>query len=423
MTAAHAPVEAPTVQSAKRPKICFLGNINSMPLIYARELRSLGADVVMYFEADQNEQLHRPEARYAEYRQLPDWLRHLNVGVRSLFFAFPNVLRSRILRMLNEQQFDGFVLNGLFITLAPYLNAKRFALLAGADLDVYCDPASFRWRKLVGEFGAPRGLARSLVFSRLVHLQRKGLAACAGTNFFAEGINPNGDALLNDILPRSGNFRIQVRGVDTSMLAYVDGSDRTGDDTEFLIPVRMVWKEPLPAGLSRIENKKTDEMLKGFAEVRRRTALKPKLFIIEKGPHVSETKELLAKLEIADQVTWLREMSQSSLLEWYRRVDVVFDQLGEHMIGGIALDAMLIGRPVIANARPEIFVPLFGEPSPICHATNATDVAAHIGRLVNSPVVRRKMGLQCREYVTRNFNGTRTAEDMLEFFRGESSTP
>lgn len=397
-------------------KLAFLGNMNNMPLVYARELRALGHDVHFYVDAVPGETLNRPESRSSEYAQYPEWMIEERVRLPLISYAWGPILLRRLIHRINAENYDGIVLNGAPISLAPHLNAPKFAILGGADLDVLCDPQTPNLRKLVGTFGAYSGAIRSIVYRRFVRQQRRGLRACFGYNYFPEGIHPGGEQLLADIFKGLSPERIQIRGADVSQHLYVEASDRRGDDTIIFVPVRFLWREPLPAGFSEHENKRNDIIVHGLAQYISSSGRSPKIVFVEKGPDVQATKELAAFLGIAEKISWIPEMSMREVFSWYARADIVFDQLGEHMIGAVTVDTMLIGRPVITNARPEVFSKLISEPSPMCHARTPAEVSEWLGRLVDDPELRRDIGRRSHEFVHQYFNGQKTAEAIAKQF-------
>ena len=402
-------------------KIAFVGNMNNMPLMYARELRELGHDVDFHVDACRHETLHRPEHRYPEYRTYPEWMIDRPVRLPILAYGFPRLLLGGLLRRLEAGNYDGFVLDGLAVGLAADLPGRKFALLAGSDLDVICDPRSLDFAGFVRRFGAASGRLRHFLLSRLFVRQRAGLRACAGFSYFAEGINPRAEELLDDIYAGLAPYRLQVRGTDTGQLDYDPGSDRRGDDAVIFVPVRFLWREPLPAGFSPLENKRNDIIVRGLADYLRRSGRRPAICLVEKGPDVAATKALAAELGIADRLTWLKEMPQSEIFDWYRKADIVFDQLGDHIVGAVGLDSMLVGRPVIANLRPDVFDRLLPEPWPACHASTAAEVADWLERLVDDPGLRREIGRKSHDFVRAYYDKRLTGKALEQFFAGARS--
>ena len=117
---------------------------------------------------------------------------------------------------------------------------------------------------------------------------------------------------------------------------------------------------------------------------------------------------------LAANVTWLEELDQITLYEEYKNADIVSEHFGKGSIGMGALDAMAVGRPVIANSSPEIFARALGEPPPICHATTAEEVRGQLVRLAVDRNLREAIGKQSRSYVEKYCTPERAARIVLE---------
>ena len=85
----------------------------------------------------------------------------------------------------------------------------------------------------------------------------------------------------------------------------------------------------------------------------------------------------------------------------YKNADIVSEHFGKGSIGMGAMDAMAVGRPVIANGSPEIFTRALGETPPICHATTAEEVRCQLVRLAADRDWREAIGKQSRSYVEK----------------------
>jgi glycosyltransferase involved in cell wall biosynthesis len=107
-------------------------------------------------------------------------------------------------------------------------------------------------------------------------------------------------------------------------------------------------------------------------------------------------------------------MSQHEVIAACGEADIIFEQLGKSGVSMAGLDAMAIGRPVIANGRPEIVEPLIGEASPICQATTPVQVCAQLERLVVDPGLRQAVGAASRRYVEKHFSADSAAQNILK---------
>lgn len=400
-----------------RLKLAFVGNMNNMPLTYARVIRNLGHEIHFYVDAPPREKLHRPECRYKEYARYPEWMFDVHPPLPLVSYVFAQVFFSQLITRLNSQDYDGIVLDGLALSLGSHLAAPKFALLAGSDLDILCDPKSLNGRDFVRSSGVIKGLARLALHRLLLPRQRAGVRECGGFSYFPEGINPRGEELLDDIYQGQSPYRLQIRGTDVEQLGYVPPSERSGDAAIVFLGVRHLWREPLPAGFSSQENKRNDVAIRGIAEYLSQSQHRPRFVSVEKGPDVPASKALASELGIGEHLEWVAEMTQAEIFEWYRGSDIVIEQLGDHLPGAVAWDSMVTGRPVIANGRPELFQRAIPEPSPLCQASAPSEVAEWLHRLVSSPGTRREIGLASHRYVKEHLDMKDTAAALIAFFQ------
>lgn len=129
---------------------------------------------------------------------------------------------------------------------------------------------------------------------------------------------------------------------------------------------------------------------------------------------MQELEAVIAEEVLTDQVTWSDEMSLTEIWDRYAASDIVFDQLGGSAIGGVGLDAMATGRPVIANAQSEMFEKQFGEGAPICQAKTPEEVSAQLQRLVFDSAERERVGRAGRRYVEEHLDISRVVQVFLQ---------
>ncbi|HUY71662.1 MAG TPA: glycosyltransferase family 4 protein [Gaiellaceae bacterium] len=104
--------------------------------------------------------------------------------------------------------------------------------------------------------------------------------------------------------------------------------------------------------------------------------------------------------------------------ERYARADIVVDQLLVGWHGVFALEAMALGKPVVAQLDPEmvdVSAEGFGVRLPIVPATTETLVDA-LRPLVESPSLRRELGAESRAYVERVHDIDRIADRLLAIY-------
>lgn len=397
-----------------RLHIGFVGNTNNYPFSVARAFRDMGHEVVQF--VDSTERLNRPEGRYADMGvPYPDWIVDISSHrVRDMLFP---TSRQRTLKKALTR-FDLLVLNGQGMALASGAGRPAFCLLTGSDLEYMAN-----WASLSQEFTSSRkraswlrALLSASVFAGVVRRQRACIRRAFGVNYFAKTLAPVGDRLL-ETLGVGPDRRTAFMISDVSAIQPRARPVNAGQRLRVFNVARLNWQLPRPKHLSDLDMKGTDVLLRGFAQFAAVRDVQAELVLVGKGHDVSATKALAAQLGIDTMVTWLDEMTQAAVFEQYALADVVAEQLSTSVVGMGGLDAMAAGRPVIANARPEVFEKLIGEPSAVLQATTSEEVCIHLCRLADDPVYRADVGRQSRDYVERHFSPRAAALQILDRWR------
>ena len=133
------------------------------------------------------------------------------------------------------------------------------------------------------------------------------------------------------------------------------------------------------------------------------------------------TAEVLAACEQLDLDLRLVEgLDHREAFERYRAADLVVDQLNAGWYGVFAIEAMALGKPVVAFLHEEAVrrtEEAFGVEVPIVHATKETlpDV---LEGLVSAPEELRRIGAASRAYVERVHDLARVADRLLDLYAG-----
>ncbi len=405
----------------KKFRIAFVGNVNCMPFSYAQEIKRLGHEVVFFISNTRTEKLHRPEFRFS-YISYPyeDWIKEIDTPKRDMEFIFPSGSLAKLISHLKAGDYDAVVLNGTWHKLANHFkesdHIQVVSLFSGADIDVMAD-----YNNVISSlFLSSRFIDLLKVPIRLLEVwfHRRGIRRASLVNYYPEGVSLVGDMLITQIMRGKSFYRLQIRGMVTELVNYCPASNRTGADVVVFNLARFLWKEPLPKGYTSAENKRNDIMLKGIAEYYKKTGVPIKVILIEKGAQLEETKALIDDLSISHLISWHKEMTFQEILHFYEMSDIVFDQLGNHFVSG-GMDAMLTGRPVIGNGRPEVFTKLVGQPLPICQANCVDDVVKWLEVLVDNPELRRSIGVNSRAYILKHINSVDTSRQIIKHLEGK----
>jgi glycosyltransferase involved in cell wall biosynthesis len=106
--------------------------------------------------------------------------------------------------------------------------------------------------------------------------------------------------------------------------------------------------------------------------------------------------------------------------ERYARADIVVDQLNAGWHGVFALEAMALGKPVVAHLKPGVVersAEAFGIRVPIVPATKET-LADALRPLVEDVALRQRLGAESRAYVERVHDIDRVADRLVALYAG-----
>jgi len=391
-------------------KIGFFGNTNNYPFMLAQALRELGHDVVLVVTSQ--ELLNRPESRYPEFKQAyPNWIVDVaHLSEWDLIALSPSL--APVLDVLSTC--DALVLNFTGPSLWPLLRRPAIALLTGSDLEHYANFATVEVRSANWDPAYKASADGQLNLNLLrdfVERQREGIREAVAVRYFPRGLVPAGDAMLDE-LGVSDAKRVFLLSAELELVKPT--SAPSNNPIRIFCATRLTWKPPIEPGRSLLDYKGSDIMIRGLGLFYRETGVRLDIQLVRKGLHVAETEQLIVEEGLTDQVTWSGEMSLAAVWAEYRRSDIVIEQLGNSTIGSAGLEAMAAGRPVIGNARTEMFEGHFGRPSPICQAQTAVEVCAQLKRLVSNPAKREKIGMLGRRFVEEHCSPRRATQTCLD---------
>ena len=120
----------------------------------------------------------------------------------------------------------------------------------------------------------------------------------------------------------------------------------SSDKTIFFFQVsHLDWKVTDPAK-NRNSSKGNDRFIRAFARAVK-AGLLAKCIILDRGPDREIAKQLIRDLGVEDRFIWKPPLSRDELVEEYFKADVIVDQFDIGGLGGIAMEAMSAGKPVM----------------------------------------------------------------------------
>ncbi len=391
-------------------KIGIFGNTNNYPLLLAGGLRQLGHEVALV--VNRKERLHRPESKFPELEHgYPPWILDCSDLPEEDFIAgSPRI--GEVLNFLAGTS-DGLLLNHLGPSLLEFCPLPAVAIMTGSDVTYYANPRSgeTRLRDCSDAYrDSPGGRLGAATWLEFVSRQRRGILAANKVSAAFPGLVPQIDDILADIgVTAAQRDFIYLAETDVAPVAR----NRANGRLRVVNGARLNWKKPLPAGFCSIDHKGTDILLEGFARFVSAGG-DAELVMFRKGLHVPDTERLVDALDLAGHVTWRDELSLKDFSAELASADIVCDQVGDSFPGMVALDAMALGVPVIANFRPDLLERCYREPMTGCQASSPEEVALHLAALAGSPRTRASAGRAARAFARKHLSPAANAGRCLQ---------
>ncbi len=145
--------------------------------------------------------------------------------------------------------------------------------------------------------------------------------------------------------------------------------------------------------------KGNDILIRGFAKFikNNRDSL---LLIVARGPDLNKTKKLINSLDIGSNIKFLNTLSQDEMSEFYSQSDVIADQFIVGSMGGIALETLYAGKPLLTFINKELHEKVYPEIPPVVNAKNSQEVYLKLIEL-NDKNFRISLSDKGKDWVTK----------------------
>jgi hypothetical protein len=277
-------------------------------------------------------------------------------------------------------------------------------------------------------------LSRRLLYAQLRRRQSRGLSrarcvVCTDREMTGAVLASIGIDFLQQTIPMVYNRAPVPAAAPTSMLADTMVHVQSAGFS-MLHHARLMWRPN--SQYSDAENhkatKNSDWLFHAFAKlVAARPLLKPRLFVVEYGPDVAATKELVSQLGIQDWVSWLPKMTRKELLWLLGRVSVgvgEFMNLRCMIWGGTGWEALASGKALLQGFRFDEgeFEQCYGfPPPPLLQVRSQSDVLDRLLFAADHPEQAALIGQRAKAWFDTH-NGISLAKKWLALVLGSEES-
>ncbi len=175
--------------------------------------------------------------------------------------------------------------------------------------------------------------------------------------------------------------------------------------------VSHIWKN-FPPNFPDI--KKNQNLIQGFALfIDRNPEINCKLFLIEYGTDIVESKNLIRKLGICENVIWLPKMTRKEIMYLLTYVDIGCSELGGVFWGGVGWEFLCMGVPMIhyidlsKSKYDNVQLP------PFFNVQTPEEISITLKHAYDNRIELREMGEKCKQWFNK-FNGISLAKKYKE---------
>jgi glycosyltransferase involved in cell wall biosynthesis len=179
----------------------------------------------------------------------------------------------------------------------------------------------------------------------------------------------------------------------------------------FFTPTRQHWVDQDPGWA-----KGNDRVFHALKIVREAGKL-CKVVAIAWGHDLEASKELAAKLGVADLVVWIPKLNKRQLWRKYLESHAVFDQFLCPALGGVTFEALMLGRRVITAIDEPVMTDFFGDLPPLYNCSTAEDIAAAMLRVIADPMDRAGDGDRNRRWMERRHSASTIVRLQVERYQ------
>jgi glycosyltransferase involved in cell wall biosynthesis len=131
-------------------------------------------------------------------------------------------------------------------------------------------------------------------------------------------------------------------------------------------------------GKARESTKGGDRFIRALARFRAETDRELSVTMLDRGPDRAAAREMVEELGLGDVVTWHEELPHHDLYAAMVDADLIVDQFDIGALGGIAWEAMTLGRPVLTYVAPSTGALIYDEPPPVLNARTEDQILVRL---------------------------------------------
>ncbi len=177
----------------------------------------------------------------------------------------------------------------------------------------------------------------------------------------------------------------------------------------FIAPARQQWRDGPVTW-----QKGNDRIVRAVHLLAQRYAGQFKVILVAWGGEVELTRQLIAELGVESHVLWIDPVPKADLWALYLATDCVLDQFILTCIGGVTMEALALGTPIITALDDATMTEFYGETIPLLNAQTVDEIATAMAEVIEGTPRARAAGQRSHGWFHAHHTGDVVLDKLLE---------
>lgn len=189
---------------------------------------------------------------------------------------------------------------------------------------------------------------------------------------------------------------------------------RLGGEIRFFHPSNLDWGASNP-GAPRNTTKGNDRFIRALGRAVR-AGLPARCTMLDRGLDRVLARDLIKAEGMEDRFAFVPQLTRDELFGYFTESDVVVDQFDIGGLGGISMEAMSVGRPVLTYLRESCYRLLYGSDlPPVLNCWSEDEIFARLMECGDRQMLHRQ-GIAARAWVGRNHHWKHCLDGLLFYY-------
>jgi len=141
-----------------------------------------------------------------------------------------------------------------------------------------------------------------------------------------------------------------------------------------------------------------------------------KMILTEWGSLLDNTRNLIRKLELSNNIEWIKRLPLPLMPTYYNSSDIICDRFGLHELGLTSLEAMACMKPIVTGYVNKERGKVYRNLPPLPNITSVKDITNEFHILLNDDELRKIKGEMNYKWVLDEHSEEKILKGLLQVY-------